>query len=144
MICMLLRISCCHIHQAQFIYIFSGFCLKINNRKILNINTKYRYKHQYILALHNKNLCWCLHLLRDRDLLFNKLQSSRDLKTKKLSDKHNFQYFCETIPLNFSHFSISLCVLWLDSSNCKYIFKVRYTSYTFYIKNFGCNCYIFH
>ena len=44
-ISMLLRLPCCCIHQAWFIYIFSEFCLNINERKILNINTKYTSFH---------------------------------------------------------------------------------------------------
>ena len=94
-ICMLLRVSCYCIHQAYFIYIFSEFCLNINKQKILNTNTKYSYKHQSILpflfTLHNNNLFWCLHLLKSSDLLFNKLQSPRDLMTKNFSVKHNLQ-----------------------------------------------------
>ena len=44
-ICTLPRISCSCIHQAKFKDIFSEFCLNINKKKILNINTKYSSKH---------------------------------------------------------------------------------------------------
>ena len=42
-ICVLLRVSCCYINQAKFIYIFSEFWSKYNKQKG---NSKYRYKTQ--------------------------------------------------------------------------------------------------
>ena len=100
---MLLRVSCCCIHQALFICIFSEFFLNINKKKILKLNTKYSYKHQSILsfnfALHNNNLFSCLHLLTSSDLLFNKFQSPRNLMIENFSVKHDLLQFGETLLL---------------------------------------------
>ena len=65
-------------HDMYTWYVFSEFCLNIVKKKILNINTKYRWKHQsivsFLFTLHNSNLLLCLHLLTSSDLFFNKLQ----------------------------------------------------------------------
>ena len=37
------------LHLSQFYRIYCNFCLNINKKKILNINTKYSYQHQLIL-----------------------------------------------------------------------------------------------
>ena len=70
-------------HDMYTWYIFSEFCLNIVKKKILNINTKYRWKHQSILSflftLHNSNLLLCLHLLTSSDLFFIKLQSLTEI-----------------------------------------------------------------
>ena len=70
-------------HDMYTWYVFSEFCLNIVKKKILNINTKYRWKHQSILSflftLHNSNLLLCLHLLTSSDLFFIKLQSLAEI-----------------------------------------------------------------
>ena len=47
------RVSCCCIHQARFIYIFSEFFSKCNKKKeIVNTNAKLSCEHKFIVSVY--------------------------------------------------------------------------------------------
>ena len=97
-------------HDMYTWYVFSEFCLNIVKKKILNINTKYRWKHQSILSflftLHNSNLLLCLHLLTSSDLFFIKLQSLTEIWwnfSVNFFGNSPFNYWCYMLILQTSN-----------------------------------------
>ena len=94
-----LRVLHCCIHHDNSYTCFLNFCLIINTKKILNVNTKCNDNYQSILlilfTLHNSKLFWSLHLLKSSGLLCNKLLPSRNLMIKSFSLNYGY---CTSIP----------------------------------------------
>ena len=125
-----------HLSDRSDIHIF--WILLEYKQKMLNVNTKYSYRHESILSflftLYNNNLFWCMHLLTSSDLLFNKFKSSRNSTKKTFSVKHNVQWFGELLLLTFS------TILHLTMSSVPRLFKLKiyfkslvHFTYIFYV-----------
>ena len=100
---------------------FLNFCLFMNTKKILNVNTKCNYNYQSILlilfTLHNSKLFWCLHLLKSSGLLCNKLLPSRNLMIKSFSLNCGYYTSIPQTPNIFAKFG-TLHIPFVSNISC--------------------------